>query len=348
MAAANLDEVNKCKQIAQTAMSSGDFEKAQRFLQKAKRMCPSDTTVDTLLEQAQNRTSPGGGTSSPNGQSQDSQPRFRQASSSASAPDGGARTNKKGGTYTGEQMKEVQRVLRTKDYYDVLGISRSNCSEDAIKKAYRKLALKLHPDKNNAPGADEAFKKASQAAGCLTNPEKKNIYDQYGDEERIPEHYRQTYHQDFMTPEDLFAAFMGDRRPRRGGDDDAPGGGQRLQLFQLIPVLGFLLLMALSNYSPRNSAHQFSFERNQVYHNVRTTATLNIQYHVSDDFDDHYSEGTLQMAEFEQRVELFHISKLQSKCNYEMMVTGEGKKACKDLHKVKRHHPELYQMARRY
>merc|ERR1719222_1890148 len=105
-------------------------------------------------------------------------------------------------------MREVQRILRTKDYYDLLDVSRE-AGEDAIKRAYKKLALKLHPDKNKAPGAEEAFKKLSKAVQCLTDEEKKHVYDRYGDEERIPQQHRQQYQQDFMTPEDLFSAFFG-------------------------------------------------------------------------------------------------------------------------------------------
>merc|ERR1719261_1555659 len=105
-------------------------------------------------------------------------------------------------------MQLVQKILRQKDYYRILDLD-NNAREDDIKKAYKKIALKLHPDKNKAPGAEEAFKKVSKAVQCLTDREKKDVYDRYGDEDRIPQQHRHHYHQDFMTPEDLFAAFFG-------------------------------------------------------------------------------------------------------------------------------------------
>lgn len=62
-------------------------------------------------------------------------------------------------TYTAEQKSAVDRVRRCKatDYYDILDIEKT-VTENEIKKAYRRLALVMHPDKNGAPGADEAFK----------------------------------------------------------------------------------------------------------------------------------------------------------------------------------------------
>lgn len=67
-----------------------------------------------------------------------------------------------------------------RDYYDVLGVER-NASEQEIKKAYRKIALKYHPDKN--PGdtaAEEKFKEAAEAYSVLSDPDKKARYDQFG------------------------------------------------------------------------------------------------------------------------------------------------------------------------
>ncbi|KAL0210274.1 hypothetical protein P9112_010358 [Eukaryota sp. TZLM1-RC] len=69
----------------------------------------------------------------------------------------------------------------TRDYYEVLGISR-NASEDDIKKAYRKLAIRYHPDKNpdNTEEAQKKFVEITEAFDVLKDPEKRQIYDKYG------------------------------------------------------------------------------------------------------------------------------------------------------------------------
>src|SRR5690606_12150455 len=70
--------------------------------------------------------------------------------------------------------------MAKRDYYDVLGVSR-NADQAEIKSAYRKLAIKYHPDKNpNNQEAEEKFKEAAEAYEVLSNPEKRQRYDQFG------------------------------------------------------------------------------------------------------------------------------------------------------------------------
>lgn len=66
-----------------------------------------------------------------------------------------------------------------RDYYEVLGVSRS-ASEEEIKKAYRKLAMKYHPDVNKAPDAEERFKEINEANEVLSDPDKRAAYDRFG------------------------------------------------------------------------------------------------------------------------------------------------------------------------
>lgn len=72
-------------------------------------------------------------------------------------------------------------VWAGKDYYKVLSVSRSASSAD-IKRAYRKLSLKYHPDKNSAPDAAEHFAEISTAYDVLSDAEKRQTYDRGGEE----------------------------------------------------------------------------------------------------------------------------------------------------------------------
>ncbi len=103
-----------------------------------------------------------------------------------------------------------------KDYYAVLGLEKS-AGADQIKKAYRKLALKYHPDKNpDDKQAEERFKEITEAYAVLSDPEKKRQYDQFGDA---------AFHQNF-SQEDIFRnADLGSifREFGFGGGDDIFG-----------------------------------------------------------------------------------------------------------------------------
>lgn len=99
--------------------------------------------------------------------------------------------------------------MAKRDYYEVLGVQK-NASSDEIKKAYRKLAMKYHPDKN--PGdkvAEEKFKEATEAYGVLSDEKKKQAYDQFGFagvDNMAGGHDFSNVYRDF---EDIFSGFAG-------------------------------------------------------------------------------------------------------------------------------------------
>ena len=70
--------------------------------------------------------------------------------------------------------------MSKRDYYEVLGVAQ-NADEKEIKKAYRRIAMKFHPDRNSDdPKADDKFKEATEAYEVLTNAEKRAAYDRFG------------------------------------------------------------------------------------------------------------------------------------------------------------------------
>lgn len=124
-------------------------------------------------------------------------------------------------------------MAQKRDYYEVLGVSKS-ASEEEIKKAYRKLAVKYHPDKNpDDKASEEKFKEAAEAYEVLSNAQKKAQYDRFGHAGMGGAAGGGGFGGQGMNMEDIFSQF-GDIFG--GGGDDSPfgsffnggrGGGRR-------------------------------------------------------------------------------------------------------------------------
>lgn len=89
-------------------------------------------------------------------------------------------------------------------FYDLLGVQ-PNVSAEDLKKAYRKMALKYHPDKN--PEEGEIFKQISQAYEVLTDPDKRQVYDE-GGESAIKKGVAASSPPSFTTPMEIFEMFI--------------------------------------------------------------------------------------------------------------------------------------------
>ena len=108
-----------------------------------------------------------------------------------------------------------------RDYYEVLGISRS-ATDEAVKRAFRKLAFKYHPDHNRESGAEERFKEINEAYEVLSDPEKRGSYDRFG--HAGSQGWGQPGFEGFGGLGDIFEAFFGGatasrrRGPQPGAD----------------------------------------------------------------------------------------------------------------------------------
>ncbi len=126
--------------------------------------------------------------------------------------------------------------MKYKDYYGILGLERT-AGEADIKKAYRKLARKYHPDVSKEANAEEKFKEISEAYEALKDPEKRAAYDQLGSDYRPgqdfqpPPNWREQFSESQFASgdidlSDLFAGLRGGARQRAGRGPGAPIPGQ--------------------------------------------------------------------------------------------------------------------------
>ncbi|CAK1556011.1 unnamed protein product [Leptosia nina] len=308
----NKDEAERCIEIAQNAFAAGNYEKAERFLMKSERMYPTARAKDLLtVVRAAIPTGSAPKRTPPSSPSED----VRRRKTPAPQPEKRE--------YSPEQLEAVRRInTKCKDYYEILGVSKEATDSD-IKKAYKKLALQLHPDKNHAPGAAEAFKAIGNAAGVLTDPEKRKQYDVRGEE---PAHTPHTHHQYYargfesdLTAEELFNMFFGHTAFSAGGPTvyrrrarEPEQRENHAGLIQLLPIVVLILLSMMSGFFI--SEPVYSLTPSSKYPVPRETVTLKVPYYVKDNFHTDY-QGSLRRLEM--AIEEEYIVSLRHACQRE-------------------------------
>ncbi|XP_057547293.1 chaperone protein dnaJ 49-like [Amaranthus tricolor] len=326
----NKDEALKCIGIAKEAIASGNKDRALKFIRIAQRLNHT-LSVDDLIAACENMDSSASG-SSQNG-NHGNRNGFCASSATKPAPEvsNGERN------YTEEHVKLIKQINKNRDYYAVLGVEKT-CSVEEIRKAYRKLSLKVHPDKNKAPGAEDAFKKVCKAFKCLSEEDSRRQYDQtglvdefeYNQQHNVRRRRRGTHNEFFdegFDPDEIFRAFFGQSdmfrtshvyRTRGTGTQqrtDGNGGGPNFMVFlQLVPFLLILLLAYLPFSEP-----EYSLQRNYSYQFPRVTEEYGVEFYVkSPDFDRSYPIGSAARENLEENVIQDYKNLLGRYCHVEL------------------------------
>mmetsp|Transcript_17095 Transcript_17095/g.35588 ORF Transcript_17095/g.35588 Transcript_17095/m.35588 type:complete len:420 (+) Transcript_17095:56-1315(+) len=336
----NRDEADRCLVLAREANKSGDWVRARRLAVKSLAMFPSDSARD-LVGEIDHRLSGSHGRptadakSRPAVKAESSDPTQPAMSSSASSNSSSSSSRR----YTDSQRQVVERVLRSKDLYEVLDLKREEVRDaETVKKAYKRKALKLHPDKNFAPGAEEAFKRLSHAVQVLSDPRRRDTYDRVGeDEPSVTMRRRADVHEmtNEMSPEEIFQMFfagamhepfsnvrvysMGPRGFRPTGPTQGHGQrGRHVDLGRLIPVVIVLLGTLASNFGGNNRS-VYSLNRIGPYRVEKFTHRSNLAYFIPQgpQFNEQYPEGSFSRRRLEDRIERQIMMQLRDACSIE-------------------------------
>lgn len=170
-------EVQQIIDVALAEMNNGNYEKAITLLETAKQLYASSRAEE--LQELMIKLQANAFDCNEQKANKSNVPNVHKRNNTKCESKNNRNENDSNSDYTIDQLNMVKNISNCKNYYEVLSISRT-ATESEIKKAYKKLALHLHPDKNHAPGAAEAFKTLGNAMTILTDAKKRKEYDLSG------------------------------------------------------------------------------------------------------------------------------------------------------------------------
>lgn len=329
----NKDEALRCVRIARAALASGDKERAMKFIKIAQRL-DGNMSVEDILSSCE------GLNSAPSGSSSCYQERpLVDKTPTNIAPQKVPNSSNGDRSYTDENVKLIREIKRHKDYYAILGVEKGSPVEE-IRRAYRKLSLKVHPDKNKAPGSEEAFKMVSKAFMCLSDEGSRRQYDQtglvdefeYNQQHNVRRRRTAARHDMFdenFDPDEIFRSFFfgsqqeafrnahvyrgrGMGSPQR---EDVDGAGFNLMpLIHILPILVIFLFAYLPFFEP-----DYSLQKADSYKIPKVIEKYGVEYYVkSSDFDQQFPPGSTSRANLEYQVAREYRHVLVRYCHLEM------------------------------
>ncbi|XP_069754762.1 dnaJ homolog subfamily C member 18 [Narcine bancroftii] len=333
------EEAERCIEAARRCLKRGDIERALQFLHWAQQRHPTQRAKALINSIIRNQCT----TDWINAKESDcslKSGKFKKCVN-GSIPEENSEVSK---SYTEEQLEGVQRIKRCKNYYEILGVDRDADEED-LKKSYRKLALKFHPDKNCAPGATDAFKAIGNAYAILSNPEKRKRYDQHREESTIihsPCTNNSSYYREFeadITPEDVFNMFFCGRFPTGNIHAYTNGGTMYTHIYhrqqhmneraeeeeqenrtqgtysafvQLLPIFILVLVSLIVQLMVTNPPYSLHYKPSLGHILSRETEHLKVAYFVDRGFEKEYRGKVLQNVE--SSIEKDYVDYLQKSC----------------------------------
>ncbi|XP_043655115.1 dnaJ homolog subfamily B member 12 [Drosophila teissieri] len=220
--------------------------------------------------------------------------------------------------FTLAMLDVVQKVLQCRNHYEVLRISHY-ATYSEVKRAYHKLALRLHPDKNKSPGAEQAFRRISEAADCLTDCQKRieyNIATAVGDcHDQDRSDYKDYCGESEIPEEDYSDQGAAFRRPYQGANQRMPQRQSLYQTEQLVigVVAALVFLFVTMHYITAAPAYSFTPTRTHSFR--RLSQTKHVAYYMNPTDLSKYTEH--QLAKLEVEIEEVYISDLTQRCRRE-------------------------------
>lgn len=309
----NRGSAEVCVNLALKAIVDRNYEKAEKLLLKAEKMFPSQKAKELLTY-----------LSTINGTQPPETCKQRKSKFQTGGNETEGDVKKTEITYTADQMEIVKKIKPLRGHYEILGVTKEATACE-IKRAYKKLALQLHPDKNRAPGATEQFRKVNIAASILTDDIKRKEYDtcsvfdnqcpysgssQYYSRSNSEYSEQHSFDTGDISPEEFFNIFLGGFTSRRNPRYSARRHDENKQpslVFGLIIIL--ILISMLTSFFSSDPVYSLAYSNK--YSVLRHTENLGVPYYVKQGFGDEYRGSFVRL---EHAVEEDYIITMKHHC----------------------------------